>query len=80
MRTEIKKLHQRLGSTIVYVTHDQIEAMTMATRIAGLKEIMTRLPASSTVRSGEARTFDVDLSKVILFDAESGVALKHHND
>lgn len=38
MRTEIKKLHQRLGSTIVYVTHDQIEAMTLATRIAVLKD------------------------------------------
>src|SRR4051794_37607592 len=36
MRTEIKKLHQRLRSTIVYVTHDQIEAMTLATRIAVL--------------------------------------------
>ena len=34
MRTEIKKLHQRLGKTIVYVTHDQIEAMTLASRIA----------------------------------------------
>src|SRR5476651_1672005 len=34
MRMEIKRLHQRLGATIVYVTHDQIEAMTMATRIA----------------------------------------------
>ncbi len=34
MRTELKKLHQRLGTTIVYVTHDQIEAMTLATRIA----------------------------------------------
>ena len=34
MRMEIKELHQRIGSTIVYVTHDQIEAMTMATRIA----------------------------------------------
>src|SRR6202521_3868077 len=33
MRTEIKELHQRLGTTIVYVTHDQIEAMTMADRI-----------------------------------------------
>jgi multiple sugar transport system ATP-binding protein len=30
MRTEIRKLHQRLGATSVYVTHDQIEAMTMA--------------------------------------------------
>ena len=33
MRTEIKALHQRLKTTIVYVTHDQIEAMTMADRI-----------------------------------------------
>src|SRR3546814_14512262 len=37
MRTEIKKLHQRLGTTIVYVTHDQIEAMTLATRIAVMR-------------------------------------------
>jgi multiple sugar transport system ATP-binding protein len=34
MRTEIKKLHQRLGKTTIYVTHDQIEAMTLASRIA----------------------------------------------
>ena len=33
MRTEIKELHQRLSTTIVYVTHDQIEAMTMADKI-----------------------------------------------
>ncbi|WP_062226107.1 ABC transporter ATP-binding protein [Aureimonas frigidaquae] len=33
MRTEIKALHQKLGTTIIYVTHDQIEAMTMADRI-----------------------------------------------
>ena len=36
MRVEIKKLHERLGATIVYVTHDQIEAMTLATKIAVL--------------------------------------------
>ena len=34
MRTEIKKLHQKLGVTMFYVTHDQIEAMTLATKIA----------------------------------------------
>ena len=34
MRTEIKKLHEKLRKTIVYVTHDQIEAMTLSTRIA----------------------------------------------
>ena len=33
MRTEIKRLHQSLGATTVYVTHDQVEAMTLATRI-----------------------------------------------
>src|SRR6056297_1384425 len=38
MRTEISKLYHRLGATIIYVTHDQIEAMTMATRIFILNE------------------------------------------
>src|SRR5476651_1375701 len=33
MRVEIKKLHQKLGNTIIYVTHDQVEAMTLADRI-----------------------------------------------
>ncbi len=37
MRVEIKKLHQRLNATIVYVTHDQIEAMTLATKVAVMK-------------------------------------------
>src|SRR3546814_17537587 len=38
MRTEIKALHQRLGTTSVYVTHDQIEAMTMADRIVVMRD------------------------------------------
>ena len=38
MRTEIAKLHQRLGTTIIYVTHDQTEAMTLGTRIVVLKD------------------------------------------
>src|SRR3712207_5118199 len=38
MRTEIKRLHQKTNATIVYVTHDQIEAMTLATKIAVLKD------------------------------------------
>ena len=37
MRTEISKLHQRLGNTFIYVTHDQTEAMTMGTRIVVMK-------------------------------------------
>lgn len=38
MRLEIKKLHQRVGTTIVFVTHDQVEAMTMADRIVIMKD------------------------------------------
>ncbi|MFC5522373.1 ABC transporter ATP-binding protein [Polaromonas jejuensis] len=38
MRTEIRALHQRLGATSIYVTHDQIEAMTMADRIVVLRD------------------------------------------
>ena len=37
-RTEIKKLHQKIGTTIVYVTHDQVEALTMGDRIAVMKD------------------------------------------
>ena len=38
MRTELTKIHQRVGTTFVYVTHDQVEAMTMATRIVVMKD------------------------------------------
>lgn len=38
MRLEIKKLHQRVGQTVVFVTHDQVEAMTMADRIVIMKD------------------------------------------
>ncbi|MBQ4131351.1 MAG: sn-glycerol-3-phosphate ABC transporter ATP-binding protein UgpC [Clostridia bacterium] len=38
MRTELTKLHQKLGTTFIYVTHDQTEAMTMGTRIVVMKD------------------------------------------
>ncbi|MGB3278970.1 MAG: TOBE domain-containing protein, partial [Pseudorhodobacter sp.] len=38
MRLEIKKLHQRVNTTIIFVTHDQVEAMTMADRIVIMKD------------------------------------------
>ena len=37
MRLEIAQLHERLGATIIYVTHDQTEAMTLGTRIVVMK-------------------------------------------
>jgi multiple sugar transport system ATP-binding protein len=58
MRTEIKKLHQRLGATIVYVTHDQIEAMTLATRIAVMKGgVVQQLGTPYEVYNRPANTF-----------------------
>jgi multiple sugar transport system ATP-binding protein len=58
MRTEIKKLHQRLAATIVYVTHDQIEAMTLATRIAVMKGgVLQQLGTPYEVYNRPANTF-----------------------
>ncbi|HPE61078.1 MAG TPA: sn-glycerol-3-phosphate ABC transporter ATP-binding protein UgpC [Thiolinea sp.] len=58
MRTEIKKLHQRLGSTIVYVTHDQIEAMTLATKIAIMKSgVLQQLGAPGELYNQPANMF-----------------------
>jgi multiple sugar transport system ATP-binding protein len=50
MRAELIKLHRRLGATIVYVTHDQSEAMTMATRVAIMRNgVLQQLDAPLTV-------------------------------
>ncbi len=46
MRTEISKLHQRLENTIIYVTHDQTEAMTLGTRIVVMKDGVVQQVAS----------------------------------
>ena len=46
MRAELIKLHEELETTIIYVTHDQVEAMTMADRMAVLKDGITRQVAS----------------------------------
>jgi multiple sugar transport system ATP-binding protein len=49
MRVELKRLHQSLGATIIYVTHDQIEAMTLATRIAVMRAGMIEQYATPDV-------------------------------
>ena len=46
MRIEISKLHQRLGATIIYVTHDQTEAMTLGSRIVVMKDGIVQQIAS----------------------------------
>ena len=61
MRTEIKRLHQRMGTTIVYVTHDQIEAMTLATRIAVLKDgVLQQFGSPAEIYNNPANMFVAD--------------------
>jgi multiple sugar transport system ATP-binding protein len=58
MRLEIKQLHQRLGATMVYVTHDQIEAMTLATRIAVMKQgVVQQFADPDTIYNRPANLF-----------------------
>lgn len=58
MRAEIKKLHQRLQTTFVYVTHDQVEAMTMADRIVLLHNgVIQQFDEPYTIYSKPANTF-----------------------
>jgi multiple sugar transport system ATP-binding protein len=44
MRSELERLHKRLGTTTVYVTHDQVEAMTLGDRVAVLRAVSPRAP------------------------------------
>jgi len=58
MRTEIKNLHQRLTTTTVYVTHDQIEAMTLAHRVAILeKGVLQQLDTPAKIYNDPANLF-----------------------
>jgi multiple sugar transport system ATP-binding protein len=57
-RAEISKLHQRLETTFIYVTHDQVEAMTMGTRIAVLKDgILQQIDSPQTLYDTPANVF-----------------------
>lgn len=53
MRTELSKLHHRLQTTMVYVTHDQVEAMTMGDRIAVMKDGLIQQVADPTTLYSE---------------------------
>lgn len=61
MRTEIKSLHQRLGASMVYVTHDQIEAMTLATKIVVMKGgIIQQIGTPAEIYNHPANLFVAD--------------------
>jgi multiple sugar transport system ATP-binding protein len=58
LRVEIKRLHQRLGNTMIYVTHDQIEAMTLADRIAVMRGgVIQQLDAPQAIYSKPVNKF-----------------------
>ena len=58
MRTEISKLHERLGATIIYVTHDQTEAMTLGTRIVVMKDgVVQQVDTPQTLYNAPANLF-----------------------
>ena len=58
MRGELSRLHQELGTTFVYVTHDQIEAMTMATKISVMdKGVLQQSDTPETIYTSPANTF-----------------------
>jgi len=61
MRTEIKALHQKLGASMVYVTHDQIEAMTLATKIVVMKGgIIQQIGSPAEIYNRPANLFVAD--------------------
>ncbi len=58
MRIEISKLHERLGATIIYVTHDQTEAMTLGTRIVVMKDgVVQQVDTPQTLYNSPANLF-----------------------
>ena len=85
MRSEIGKLHKRLGTTVIYVTHDQTEAMTMGTRIAVMKDGYLQQCASPTELydepvnvfvAGFIGSPQMNFINVTLEKAENGAVLK----
>ena len=91
MRIELKRLHEKIGKTFIYVTHDQTEALTMADKIVvmdrgravqvGTPKEIYRTPANDYVATfiGEANEFHGtirELGPVPVFETESGLKMK----
>ena len=78
MRMEIKKLHDQLRNTVVYVTHDQVEAMTMATRIAVMdKGVIQQFSSPAEIYDKPENLFVADFvgsPSMNMLDCEIGIA------
>lgn len=61
LRVELKRLHQQLGNTMIYVTHDQVEAMTLADRIAIMKDgVIQQLADPNTIYAQPCNKYVAD--------------------
>jgi multiple sugar transport system ATP-binding protein len=86
MRVEIKKIHVRLGTTAIYVTHDQVEAMTLGDRVVVMKDgVVQQVGEPLELYNGPANRFvagfigspAMNFATVLLDDAE-GALWAHH--
>jgi multiple sugar transport system ATP-binding protein len=86
MRTEIKRLHDRLGTSVVYVTHDQVEAMTLGTKVAVMKAgVIQQLADPQTIYESPANMFvagfigspTMNFLSGTLEQSGGGLALRH---
>ncbi|WP_439601334.1 ABC transporter ATP-binding protein [Devosia sp.] len=86
MRTEIKRLHDRLGTTTVYVTHDQVEALTLGTKVAVMKGgVIQQLADPETIYDRPANMFvagfigspTMNFLSGTLEQGEGGLVLRH---
>src|SRR5262245_57760064 len=84
MRAEIAKLHQRIGTTTIYVTHDQVEAMTMGSRIAILKDgVLQQIDTPRRIYDHPANSFvagfigspPMNLTRVRVVQEGEGISL-----
>jgi len=82
MRAEIKRLHKTTGASIVYVTHDQIEAMTLATKIVVLKDgYVQQIGTPEEIYDRPANTFVADfMGSPPMNLVEAGVTADGHLD
>ena len=81
MRSEIVKLHNELGATTIYVTHDQIEAMTMASRIVVMnKGYIQQIGAPKVIYNHPANTFVATFIGSPAMNIIDGVFYKDHID
>src|SRR5256714_4063656 len=76
MRVELKKLHLRLGTTAIYVTHDQVEAMTLGDRVVVMKDVMVAsVEPTVRVKVHDKLRFAMRPSRLHVFDAQTEAAI-----